>query len=44
MITITADFMEAASHTGKSYGTRLTNPDFAKYAESFGIKDTLPKI
>lgn len=25
------------SHTGKTFGTRLSNPDFKKYAESFGI-------
>ncbi|WP_248906515.1 acetolactate synthase large subunit [Halocatena marina] len=24
-------------HTGESFGTRLTNPDFVAYAESFGI-------
>lgn len=30
-------------HTGKSFGTRLTNPDFKKYAESFGIKGYAPK-
>jgi len=30
-------------HTGKSYGTRLTNPDFKKYAESFGITGYAPR-
>jgi len=29
--------------TGRSYGTKLTNPDFKKYAESFGIKGYRPK-
>lgn len=29
-------------HTGKSFGTALTNPDFKKYAESFGIKGYSP--
>jgi acetolactate synthase-1/2/3 large subunit len=28
---------------GRSTGTRLTNPDFKKYAESFGIKGYCPK-
>jgi acetolactate synthase-1/2/3 large subunit len=28
---------------GKSYGTKLTNPDFQMYAESFGIKAYHPK-
>jgi acetolactate synthase-1/2/3 large subunit len=32
-----------AIHTGRSYGTRLSNPDFKKYAESFGIKGYAPK-
>jgi acetolactate synthase-1/2/3 large subunit len=31
------------AHTGKSFGTALTNPDFKKYAESFGIKGYAPK-
>ena len=31
------------AHTGKSFGTALTNPDFKKYAESFGIKGYSPK-
>ncbi|NIP42983.1 MAG: acetolactate synthase large subunit [candidate division Zixibacteria bacterium] len=30
------------SHTGRKYGTQLTNPDFKKYAESFGIKGYSP--
>ncbi len=30
------------SHTGRKYGTELTNPDFKKYAESFGIKGYSP--
>ncbi len=30
-------------HTGKSFGTGLTNPDFVKYAESFGIKGYAPQ-
>ena len=30
-------------HTGKTFGTGLTNPDFKKYAESFGIKGYAPK-
>jgi len=30
-------------HTGKKYGTGLTNPDFKKYAESFGIKGYSPE-
>ena len=25
------------SHTGESFGTRLSNPDFVRFAESFGI-------
>ncbi len=29
--------------TGHSTGTKLTNPDFKKYAESFGIKGYKPK-
>jgi len=32
-----------SSHVGKSFGTKLTNPDFKKYAESFGIKAYHPK-
>lgn len=32
-----------AGHTGKTFGTGLTNPDFKKYAESFGIKGYAPK-
>jgi len=31
------------SHKGQSFGTALTNPDFKKYAESFGIKGYNPK-
>lgn len=31
------------SHTGKSFGTTLTNPDYKKYGESFGIKTYVPK-
>ncbi|MBN1213191.1 MAG: acetolactate synthase large subunit [candidate division Zixibacteria bacterium] len=31
------------SHTSKTFGTGLTNPDFKKYAESFGIKAYAPK-
>jgi acetolactate synthase I/II/III large subunit len=30
------------SHTQRSFGTHLTNPDFKKYAESFGIKGFRP--
>jgi len=30
-------------HTGKSFGTGLTNPDFVKLADSFGIKGYSPK-
>lgn len=30
------------SHTGKTFGTELTNPDFKKYAESFGIDAYAP--
>lgn len=30
-------------HTGKSFGTSLTNPDLKKYAESFGIKGYAPQ-
>lgn len=30
------------SHTGRSTSTALTNPDFVKYAESFGIKGYCP--
>ncbi|MEW5795775.1 MAG: acetolactate synthase large subunit [Candidatus Zixiibacteriota bacterium] len=30
------------SHAKRSFGTRLTNPDFKKYAESFGIKGYRP--
>ncbi len=30
-------------HTGRTFGTALTNPDFKKYAESFGIKGYTPK-
>jgi len=29
-------------HTGKKFGTGLTNPDYIKYAESFGIKGYSP--
>ncbi len=29
--------------TGRSFGTALTNPDFVKYAESFGIKAYRPR-
>ena len=31
------------SHTKKTFGTALTNPDFKKYAESFGIKGYRPQ-
>lgn len=31
------------SHVNKSYGTELQNPDFVKYAESFGVKAHHPK-
>lgn len=31
------------SHTRKTFGTGLTNPDFKKYAESFGIKAYAPR-
>ncbi|MHA2219156.1 MAG: thiamine pyrophosphate-dependent enzyme [Candidatus Hodarchaeales archaeon] len=31
------------SHTKKTFGTGLTNPDFKKYAESFGIPAYAPK-
>ena len=31
------------SHTKKTFGTGLTNPDFKKYAESFGIPGYAPK-
>ena len=31
------------SNTNKTFGTGLTNPDFKKYAESFGIKAYAPK-
>ncbi|MFZ5979510.1 MAG: acetolactate synthase large subunit [Candidatus Zixiibacteriota bacterium] len=31
------------SHAEKTFGTALTNPDFKKYAESFGIKAYAPK-
>ena len=30
-------------HTGHSFGTQLTNPDFKKYAESYGITGYAPK-
>ncbi len=30
-------------HTGRTFGTSLTNPDFKKYADSFGIKGYTPK-
>jgi acetolactate synthase-1/2/3 large subunit len=30
------------SHSRRSFGTQLTNPDFKKYAESFGIKGYRP--
>ena len=30
------------SHASHSFGTRLTNPDFKRYAESFGIKGCRP--
>jgi acetolactate synthase-1/2/3 large subunit len=30
-------------HTGRSFGTSLTNPDFKRYAESFGIAGYAPK-
>jgi len=31
------------SHVGRTFGTKLSNPDFKKYAESFGIKAYAPK-
>jgi acetolactate synthase-1/2/3 large subunit len=31
------------THRGSAVGTKLTNPDFRKYAESFGIKAYTPK-
>lgn len=31
------------NHRGKAVGTKLTNPNFVKYAESFGIKAYQPK-
>ncbi len=31
------------SHTGTSFGTALTNPDFELYAKSFGINGASPK-
>lgn len=31
------------SHHGRTFGTRLTNPDFAKYADSFGIPSYSPR-
>lgn len=31
------------SHTGATFGTKLSNPDFKKYAESFGIAAYAPK-
>jgi acetolactate synthase-1/2/3 large subunit len=31
------------AHIGHAFGTRLTNPDFKAYAESFGIKGYRPK-
>lgn len=31
------------THRGAAVGTKLTNPDFRKYAESFGIKAYTPK-
>lgn len=31
------------SHRGRAVGTTLSNPDFVKYAESFGIKGYKPK-
>jgi acetolactate synthase-1/2/3 large subunit len=30
-------------HIGRTFGTGLTNPDFKKYAESFGIRGYAPK-
>jgi acetolactate synthase-1/2/3 large subunit len=30
-------------HAGRTFGTGLTNPDFKKYAESFGIKGYAPR-
>jgi len=30
-------------HSGRTFGTELTNPDFKMYAESFGIKAYAPK-
>jgi len=31
------------THRGSAVGTKLTNPDFKKYAESFGVKAYTPK-
>jgi acetolactate synthase-1/2/3 large subunit len=31
------------NHTGESFGTRLTNPDFVAFAESFGINAYRPE-
>jgi len=34
---------EQENSVGKSFGTKINNPDFKKYAESFGIKAYSPK-
>jgi len=31
------------THRGAAVGTKLTNPDFRKYAESFGVKAYIPR-
>ncbi|EJN57496.1 hypothetical protein HSB1_41840 [Halogranum salarium B-1] len=31
------------SHTGEHFGTELTNPDFERFAESFGIDSYRPE-
>jgi acetolactate synthase-1/2/3 large subunit len=32
-----------SAHTGESFGTELTNPDFGTFAESFGIDHYRPE-
>jgi len=34
---------EQVEHTGESFGTELTNPDFVQFAESFGIDVSHPE-
>ena len=31
------------THSGKTFGTKITNPDFKKYAEAYGLKGYSPK-